>query len=95
MRTMIGIALAILPLLDLGIGQDSSPARRSIRGDVFTKSTNGKPAVLPGARIVLQGPITKETELDTQGAFVIDWPPLGPTKSKRMLPVCMLRWGWK
>jgi hypothetical protein len=75
MRTLIGIALATLLLLGLGIGQGSSPALRSIRGDVFTKGTNGKPAVLPGARIVLHGPITKETELDTQGAFVIDCPP--------------------
>jgi hypothetical protein len=75
MRTLIGIALAILLLLGLGIGQGSSPALRSIRGDVFTKGTNGKPAVLPGARIVLHGPITKETELDTQGAFAIDCPP--------------------
>ena len=72
MRTLIGIALALLLLLGLGIGQGSSPALRSIRGDVFTKGTNGKPAVLPGARIVLHGPITKETELDTQGAFAID-----------------------
>ena len=74
MRTLIGIALATLLLLGLGIGQGSSPALRSIRGDVFTKGTNGKPAVLPGARIVLHGPITKETELDTQGAFAIDCP---------------------
>jgi hypothetical protein len=76
-RTLIGIALAILPLLGLGIGQGSSPALRSIGGDVFTKSTNGKPAVLPGARIVLHGPITKGNELDTQGAFAIDGLPPG------------------
>ena len=74
MRTLIGIALPSLLLLGLGIGQGSSSAFRSIRGDVFTKGTNGKPAVMPGARIVLHGPITKETELDTQGAFAIDCP---------------------
>jgi len=72
MQTLGGIALAILLLLGLGIGHGSFPALRSIRGDVFTTGTNGKPAVLPGARIVLHGPITKETELDTQGAFAID-----------------------
>jgi hypothetical protein len=72
MRTSIGIAFAPLPLWGLGIGQSISPALRSIRGNLFTKNTNGKPAVLPGARIVLNGPITKETELDTQGAFAID-----------------------
>ena len=77
MRTLIGIALAILLLLDLGFAQGSSLALGSIRGDVFTKGTNGEPAVLPAARIVLRGPITKETEWDAQGAFAIDGLPPG------------------
>jgi hypothetical protein len=77
MRTLTGIALPILLLLGLGFAQGSSPALGSIRGDVFTKGTNGEPAVLPGARIVLRGPITKETESDTQGAFAIDGLPPG------------------
>jgi len=77
MRTLIGMALAILLLLGLGFAQGSSPALGSIRGDVFTKGTNGEPAVLPGARIVLRGLITKETESDTQGAFAIDSLPPG------------------
>jgi Carboxypeptidase regulatory-like domain len=77
MRTLIGMALPILLLLGLGFAQGSSPALGSIGGDVFTKGTNGEPAVLPGARIVLRGPITKETESDTQGAFAIDGLPPG------------------
>jgi hypothetical protein len=77
MRTLTGIALPILLLLGLGFAQGSSPALGSIRGDVFTKGTNGEPAVLPGARIVLRGPITEETESDTQGAFAIDGLPPG------------------
>jgi len=77
MRTLIGMALAILLLLGLGFAQGCSPVFGSIRGDVFTKGTNGEPAVLPGARIVLRGPITKETESDTQGAFAIDGLPPG------------------
>ena len=77
MRTLIGMALAILLLPGLGFAQGSSPALGSIRGDVFTKGTNGEPAVLPGARIVLRGPITKETESDTQGAVAIDGLPPG------------------
>lgn len=72
MRTFIGMALAFLLLLGLRFAQGNSPVPGSIRGDVFTKGTNGEPAVLPGARIVLRGPITKETESDTQGAFAID-----------------------
>jgi hypothetical protein len=72
MRTFIGTALASLLLLGLRFAQGNSDVLGSIRGDVFTKGTNGEPAVLPGARIVLRGPITKETESDTQGAFDID-----------------------
>ena len=68
MRTLIGIAL----LLRLGFAQGGSPVPGSIRGDVFTTGTHGEPAVLPGARIVLRGPITKEAESDTQGAFAVD-----------------------
>jgi hypothetical protein len=73
MRTLIGNAL----LLSLGFAQGGSPVLGSIRGDVFTKGTHGKPAVLPRARIVLRGPITKETESDTQGAFAVDGRPPG------------------
>ncbi len=77
MRTLIGIALANLLLLALGFAQGSSPALGSIRGEVFTKGSNGEPAVVPGAQIVLRGAITKETESDTQGAFAIDGLPPG------------------
>src|SRR4029077_9107229 len=77
MRTLIGIALAMLLFLGLGFAQGSSPAFGSIRGDVFTKGKNGEPAVLPGVHIFLHGPITKETESDAQGAFAIDSLPPG------------------
>src|ERR1700688_49795 len=77
MRTLIGSALSILLFLGVGFAQGSSPAAGSIRGDVFTKGTNGEPAVLPSVRIVLHGPITKETESDGQGAFAIDSLPPG------------------
>jgi len=73
MRTLIGIAL----LQGLGFAQGISPSLGSTRVDVFTKGTNGEPAVLPGARIVLRGPIPKVTQSDTQGAFAIDGLPPG------------------
>src|SRR5260370_2979507 len=72
MPTLIGISLAILLFLGLGFAQGSSHALGSISRDVFTKGTNGEPAVLPSDRIVLRGPITKETESDALGAFAID-----------------------
>jgi hypothetical protein len=77
MRTLIRIALTIPLFLGLGFAQGSSPARGSIRGDVFTKGINGEPAVLPSVRIVLRGVVTKETESDAQGAFAIDGLPPG------------------
>jgi hypothetical protein len=72
MRMLIGIAWAILLLLGPCFAQGSSPALGSVRGDVFTQGTNGEPAVLPGVRIVLHGPVTKETESDALGAFAIE-----------------------
>jgi hypothetical protein len=72
MRVLIGIAFTIPLLLAACFAQSNSPAPGSIRGDVFMKGTNGEPAVLPGVRIVLHGPITRETESDAQGAFAID-----------------------
>ena len=75
MWMLIEIAL----LLGLGFAQGISPALGSIR-DVVTKGTNGEPAVLPAARILLRRPITNEAESDTQGAFAIDGPPPGTSE---------------
>ena len=72
MRTSIAIATAMLLFLGLDLAQRNSSPLGSIRGDVFTKGTNGEPAVLPGVAIVFHGPITKETESDAMGAFVAD-----------------------
>jgi hypothetical protein len=86
MRASIGIALAILLLLDLGFSQGNSLAPGSIKGDVFTKGTNGEPAVVPGARIVLRGPITKETESDAKGAFAVEGLPPGTYQTEADAP---------
>ena len=72
MREWVAYVVSILLFVLPAFAQSGSTASGSIRGDAFTKGTNGEPAVLPGAHIVLRGPITKETESDTQGAFAID-----------------------
>src|SRR5215467_5572882 len=77
MRKVFGGVLATLLFLVPGFAQSDSLATGSIKGDVFTKGTNGEPAVLPGTRIVLHGPTNKETVSDDQGAFVVDGLPPG------------------
>ena len=77
MRTWVGYVVSILLLVLPALAQSGSTASGSIRGGVFTKGTNGEPAVLSGVLIVLHGPITKETESDAQGAFAIDGLPPG------------------
>src|SRR3954462_9419588 len=77
MRESVTYVLSMLLFVLPAFAQSSSTASGSIRGDVFTKGTNGEPAVLPGVVIVLHGPITKETESDAKGAFAVDGLPPG------------------
>jgi hypothetical protein len=77
MRKSVTYVVSILLFVLPAFAQSGSIASGSISGDVFTKGTNGEPAVVPGAQIVLRGPVTKETESDAQGAFAIDSLPPG------------------
>src|SRR6266576_1532916 len=77
MRESVAYVVSILLFVLPAFAQSGSPASGSIIGDVFTKGTNGEPAVVPGAQIVLRGPVTKETESDGQGTFAIDSLPPG------------------
>jgi hypothetical protein len=77
MRESVPYVVSILLFVLPAFAQTGSTASGSIRGDVFTKGTNGEPAVLPSVLIVLHGPITKETESDAKGAFAVDGLPPG------------------
>src|ERR1700720_1395118 len=77
MREWVAYVVSILLFVLPAFAQSGSTAFGSIRGDVFTKGTNGEPAVLPGVLIVLHGPITKETQSDANGAFAVDGLPPG------------------
>jgi hypothetical protein len=72
MRRSVAYVVSVLLFVLPAFAQSGSVASGSIRGDVFTKGTNGELAVLPGVLIVLHGPITKETESDAKGAFAVD-----------------------
>ncbi len=77
MREWVTYVVSILLFVLPAFARSGSTASGSIRADVFTKGTNGEPAVLPGVFIVLHGPITTETESDGQGAFASDGLPSG------------------
>jgi len=77
MRDWVAYVVSILLFVLPAFAQSGSSASGSIRGDVFTKGTNGEPAVLPGVLIVLHGPITKETESDAKGALALEGLPRG------------------
>lgn len=86
MRRLSGTAISIMLLPGPGLAQGSFPAIGPIRGDVFTKGTNGEPAVLPGVHIVLHGRITKKAESDAQGAFAIERVPPGSSEIEADAP---------
>lgn len=72
MRALIGIVLLVLPFVGHSSAQASSAAPGTIRSEVFTKGTNGEPAVMPGVLTIIRGPISKETEMCAKGAFAVD-----------------------
>ena len=77
MRESVVHVVAILLFALPAFAQNGSIASGSVRGQVFTKGTNGEPAVLPDVLVVLHGPITKETKSDAKGAFAVDGFPPG------------------
>src|SRR6266403_318004 len=77
MRARVAYVVSTLLFVLPAFAQSGSTSSGSIRGDVFTKGTNGELAVLPSVLIVLHGPITKETESDAKGAFAVDGLPSG------------------
>src|SRR5437868_1698028 len=86
MRESIGYVVSILLFVLPTFAQSGSIASGSIRGDVFTKGTNGEPAVLPDVVVALHGPITKETESDAKGAFAVDGLPPGSYRIEANAP---------
>jgi hypothetical protein len=76
MRTISLIVFSTLLLLVRCFPEGDPATPGSIRGEVVTGTQNGEPAVLPDARIVLHGPINKETQSDARRAFAIDGLPL-------------------
>jgi|SRR6516165_8876312 hypothetical protein len=72
MRALIGIVLVVLPFVGQSSAQASSAAPGTIRSEVFTKGTNGEPAVMTGVLTVIREFTSKEIELCAKGAFAVD-----------------------
>src|SRR6266446_9655394 len=95
MRESVAHVVSILLFVLPAFAQNGSIASGSIRGDVFTKGTNGEPAVVPGAQIVLRGPVTRERPSRTHREHSLSMAfPRGHTRSRRMLPACMRHSRW-
>lgn len=83
---LCGTGWPVLLFLSLGSAQGGSPPPGSLGGDVFTRGTNGEPAVWPSVRVVLHGPVTTETESDVMGVFAIDVLPPGTCQIEANAP---------
>ena len=78
MRRFLLIIFSTLVLLVRCFPEDATADKSgSIRGEVVTGNQNGEPVVLPAARVVVHGPVNKETQSDAIGAFAIDSLPHG------------------
>jgi hypothetical protein len=86
MRRISLIVFSTLVLLVRCFPESEPATPGSICGAVVTKTQNGEPAVLPDARIVLHGPVSRETQSDAQGAFAIDGLPPGTCEIEANAP---------
>ena len=87
MRRLPFIVISTLALLVRCFPNDAIAEKSgSFRGEVVTRHQNGVPAVLLAARIVLHGPMNKETQSDATGAFAIDGPPSGTNEIEANAP---------
>jgi hypothetical protein len=77
MRRIALITFSVLLPLICCFSQDAAVTSGSIRGDVFTQNEGREPLVLPGARVALRGPVTKETQSDEKGDYAFDAVPAG------------------
>ena len=59
------------------VAQSADLAPGSIVGEVFTKSPDGQRELVPGAHIVLQGPVARQAESDAVGQYRFEVVPPG------------------
>jgi outer membrane receptor protein involved in Fe transport len=78
MKGIIGTLALVIGLLDAGVfAADTKGETGTVRGVVFTADADGGRSVVPGAKISLIGPATRETEADAAGKYRFDTLPPG------------------
>ena len=77
MTRPILIALAIVLLTACSSAQTPDATNGTVRGDVYTVDAAGEHAVVPAAKISLDGPTHAEAQSDNEGRFVIGAVPPG------------------
>jgi TonB dependent receptor/Carboxypeptidase regulatory-like domain len=76
---MTAMALVLVALLASPCLSKSGPeAAGTVRGTVFTSDPDGGHSVLPYATVRLEGPATRETQSDKQGAYIFESVTPGP-----------------
>ena len=68
------------------LAQEARVAPGSIAGEVFTTSSDGQRELVPGARVILRGPVERETESDAIGRYRLELVPPGRYTAEATAP---------
>ena len=71
------VALLILLIATCVLAQNSGTANGVVRGELFTLDANGSRAIVPSAKISLDGAVHIEATSDSEGRFTLDAVPPG------------------
>jgi outer membrane receptor protein involved in Fe transport len=87
MKAIIPTVVLVIGLLGASVfAADTKGETGTVRGVVFTADADGGRSIVPGAKISLIGPATRETEADAAGKYVFDALPPGSYKLKAQAP---------
>ena len=77
MQRVLMITIALALLIGCALGQSTPEPTGCIRGVAFTTEQDQARLVVPGTKILLDGPVHLEAESDGQGTFVFNSVPVG------------------
>src|ERR1700750_2189489 len=77
MTRLANIALAVGLFTSLAPAQSPAMKEGTVRGEVFTVDPSAAHAIVPGAKVALDGPVHIEAESDSEGKFSFNAVPSG------------------